>query len=1577
MISFGSQFDWGKRLIPSRALLKPTVCLGLGVASLGAQGVPLSRGIPHRTAETQAALQKYANLPLAFEHDGNSHFLARGQDYTVDVRGERATIAVPRSGSVGMEFVRGRKTVAVPEKYLPGKVNYIIGNDPRRWRLGLSTCERVTYHDLYPNIDVTYYGNQKRLEFDLVLKPGADVRSIRIRFSGARTLHTDPSGNLMLGDLQLMAPTVLQGKKTIPARYEMLANGDVAFQVGAYDRRQALTIDPTLVYSTQMGGGDGFNRGNAIALDAGGNAYIAGQTFADDFPALTPAFGGYDANGDGFISKLNSTGTALIYSTYIGGSASDYLQGIAVDSTGAVWAAGWTTSTDFPLLAPYQSALAGGNDAVVVKLTPSGALAYSTYLGTPGYDSANSVAVDPSGNAYVTGQTGPGFPTTTGVYQPIIQGGTAAFVAKFSSSGSLTWSTFVGGTVFDYANGIAVDEFGNSYITGVSYSPAFPGAPPGGAQPANHGSGDAFIAKLNFNGSALLYFTFLGGSGYDQANAVAVDPISGVAVVAGQTSSTDLPTSSGAAQSANAGGQDGFVAKLNAAGSTFLYTTYLGGNRQDFIQGVAMDSADNAYVTGYTDSNTFPVSSAIQTSMQGNSTVLFYSSNTGASWTPFDANIPGAVIDISPDPVAAGTIVVSTESGIYRTTNGGGTWARQSTANYLSLARSPANPAVIYGYNCSAYQSTDNGVTWNYKGTTSPNCTNRVVADPLNASTVYVWGSSAVAVQKSVNNGMNWSPAVTGIPANQNIGKMVASSDGSLYVALRNAIPGQTALGVYKSSDQAGSWASVNNGLESNFPLGDLIAGPSNTVYITDFFNLYETTNGGASWNLNGSLPIGTFGVGCIGNYLGVSPVNPAVVYWAPCYFGWAIAPVAASTNAGASWNPGGGLGPTSIFHIVGDPLNAAGAYAFTSIGQVPFVAKIDVGGKNLLYSTYLGESGNVFWAQAYGIATNGMGDAFVTGTTLGKAFPATPSALQGNNPFNPVANEVFVSRISDATATCSFSVTPQPYLSAPGEPEIENSVVGPSGCGWTASSNQSWASILSGAAGSGTGIVYVLLNANTTGSTRTATLTIAGQALTLSQLPTSCYGISFSTGSTTVPADGGPLTLTVVAPSGCAWNLLNNDPNAIAVVSGASGVGNGTVTLNVKPNLGPNTRTFTFLIQQGGNETISQAGTTAPTVVSTITSSPSGAQITITGTGCIPGTYTTPASLTWNAYTNCTIVFTTPQTIGGSQYTFYSAAVNAGPSTSANPLTVNSGTSPPSIVATFLAPCTYSFTPSSQSFGSSGGLGSFTVNTASTCTWSPSPSANWITILPSGSKGTAKVNYAVAANSSLSGRSGFISVGGQQYNISESGFNCSYSIGPTSASPGDLGGTISVSVSAPSGCSWTSVSNAPWVAIKSGASGSGGGVVVLNVASNTDGPRSGTVSIAGQTFSVNQGAGACGALDITSEVSVTESQLIPVPFQNLFSQNITVTNNLGVAINGPVFAVLLGEPTHSGYPYDSFLVGGGAVTTCFSSQGDYLVLIAGGLTIGQTRGAAEVWTTDPFGQIHYTVKVLSGTPSH
>jgi hypothetical protein len=928
--------------------------------------------------------------------------------------------------------------------------------------------------------------------------------------------------------------------------------------------------------------------------------------------------------------------------------------------------------------------------------------------------------------------------------------------------------------------------------------------------------------------------------------------------------------------------------------------------------------------------------------------------------------------------VSEGTIVVSTENGIYRTTNGSGTWSQQFSGGNLNLSRSPASSETIYGLSGTAiYQSPDNGATWFFEGSLPQCCASEIRADPVSASTAYVFetGGSSFGIYKTVNGGASWNAANTGLPSSAVIESVATGPDGSLYAGLAYS-PGGSPGGVYKSTNQGATWAPVNSGLHTNFGVAplSLVVAPSDAsvVYVTDYFTLYESVNAGAGWSAVGPLPGGT-------NALAVSGTNSGTLYYATYY---STGQLFVSANSGGTWTPSSGLGVAAISRIVSDPLNAAGAYALAQTTHEAIVAKIDSGGQNLLYSTYLGDG-----SYGFGIATDGTGDAFVTGYVAGfpynPEFPFTPGALQNNRN----VSDGFVARISDATASCTYTVDPGQSLETWFSHFVQYAVTAPSGCPWTASSNDSWATIASGASGSGSGVVWVLAN-NTASTTQSATLMIAGQAVTLQQVTPNCGYNSFSPEASVVPGGGGSVQFNVLVGAACPWTITNNDPTAITIVSGASGTGNGSVTLNVGPNLGPNTRTFSVPSPQGDQETISQAGTTAPAVVSTLTSSPSGASITVTGSGCVPGTYTTPANLTWNANTNCTINFTTPQTIGGALYTFYSATVNGGPITSTNPLTVNSGTSPPTVNANFLAPCTYSLTPSSQSFGASGGLGSFTVNTASTCSWSPVPSANWITILPSGSKGTAKVNYAVASTTG-GARAGTISAGGQQYNVSQAGFVCTYSIGPTFASPADTGGSVSVSVSAPAGCAWSAASNAPWLAVKSGAAGSGGGVVVLNVASNTGGPRSGSATIAGKTFTVTQGAGACGALDVTSEATVDLGGLTFVTNVGglYYDQTLAVRNISGAPIPGPIYLVTLGEPTHNPVNFNTGLVSPPGLTTCFDPQGDYLVPLAGvpvggfwlpGQVISaETLGGGLAWLIDAFAAgPSFTTKVLSGTPS-
>jgi hypothetical protein len=506
---------------------------------------------------------------------------------------------------------------------LPGIVNYFIGNDPAKWRTNLPTYAGVAYQELYPGIDLHYDGVEGVLKGTYTVAPGADPSHIRWRYDGATSVSVDEAtGDLLIrlptgagadgeGDiLTERAPVAWQridGQRVpVNARYTIAGDGSIGFALGDYDPAHPLTLDPTLIYSTYLGG-SGTDMGNGIAVDSAGNVYVTGLTYSTDFPTESPRDGTLDGSEDVFVTKLNAAGSALLYSTYLGGSGTDEGQGIAVDSAGNAYITGWTNSTDFPKINPWDNTL-GGRDAFVAKLNAAGSdLLYSTYLGGSSIDTGEDIAVDSGDRAYVVGHTfSTDFPTTTVSLQATYGGGTTdAFVAKLSAVGSaLLYSTYLGGSDTDEGQGIALNDAGNAHVTGWTTSNDFPTASP--LQPSNNGGPhDAFVAKLNAAGSGLLYSTYLGGSGVDTGDGIAVDS-SGNTYVTGQVRSTDFPTKS-PLQPAHGGGlNDAFVAKLNPTGSTLFYSTYLGGDNSDSGYSIAADDAGNAYVTGFTESTTGP-----------------------------------------------------------------------------------------------------------------------------------------------------------------------------------------------------------------------------------------------------------------------------------------------------------------------------------------------------------------------------------------------------------------------------------------------------------------------------------------------------------------------------------------------------------------------------------------------------------------------------------------------------------------------------------------------------------------------------------------------------------------------------------------------------------------------------------------------------------------------------------------------------------------------------------------------------------------------------------------------------------
>jgi hypothetical protein len=592
-------------------------------------------------------VNRFDRLPLAFEAnqgqtDASVRYLSRGPGYALfltpteavlRLRGDKQLDAVLRMSVVGGDATAPMAAEA-PQ---PGRSGYFHGRDPARWVTQAAHYGRVRQTGVYPGIDLVYYGQQRQLEYDFVVAPGHDPGRIVMAFAGARTRHVDAAGNLVLatavGDVVQQRPRVYQMRQgrrvAVAGGYRLLADNRVGFRLGAYDRGQPLVIDPVLAYSGTLGGASNdWLRG--IAIDRAGNAYVAGETQSADFPVTGTQVkpGGNDI----FVSKLNPAGTALYYSNYIGGTSADGAYAIAVDAAGSAYVTGETWSNDFPLLGAVQTTYKFYSDAFVLKLGPTGTLAYSTYLGGDGYDGGRGIAVNASGQAYVVGETeSSNFPTKL-PRQPANGGSGYAdvFVTKLATNGTLLFSTYHGGSVDDIGTAIALDPSGNAYITGSTDSSNFPVL--GAKQPARAWPPDAFVSKFRVSDGALLYSTYLGGDAEDRGNGIAVDR-NGSAYVVGETGSNDFPVQN-ARQPAPASvtSDEAFVTRYAPAGNAFNFSTYLGGTSGDIAYAVALDPAGNAYLTGHTNSNNFPVSAALQRTSGGDGYDAFLSkiSATGA-----------------------------------------------------------------------------------------------------------------------------------------------------------------------------------------------------------------------------------------------------------------------------------------------------------------------------------------------------------------------------------------------------------------------------------------------------------------------------------------------------------------------------------------------------------------------------------------------------------------------------------------------------------------------------------------------------------------------------------------------------------------------------------------------------------------------------------------------------------------------------------------------------------------------------------------------------------------------------------
>lgn len=633
--------------------------------------------------QTPQSVATYANLPLQFEQnlgqtDASVQFLSRGPGYTAFFTANEAVFVLrpptptatnpPRNpidrinqlralNSTPSRVIRMKlvgadaSTMASGENKLPGTANYFIGNDPTKWRTNIPTYSTVRFAGVYPNSDLVYYGNQRQLEYDLVVNPGGDPKNIAFTFEGADSSTLDSSGNFRLmttvGELRLGKPAVYQIKSgqrvNIDGQFEIRSGNAIGLNVGVYDPAQPLIIDPVIVYSTLLGG-TGYNTIQRAVADPSGNVFIVGYTSSSDFPTTgtsispPPTGGGVKL----FLTKLNSSGTGLIYSTYLGGtSGSDIPWGLAIDANGYAYTTGSTCSTDFPVTATaYQLHLANNvtncstQDAFLAKLSADGrSLLYSTYFGGTGVDTGLGVAVDANQNAYFDGRAlSTNFPITSNAFQTTNKSSNGnGFVARIdttrSGSSSLIYSTYLGGhsrsTGQEGAQGIAADAKYNAYVTGVTCSSDFPITQSAYQTSGSPDQCSVFLSQIDTTKSgtsSLVYSTYFGGKttgDFDSGQGLVLDSLAYV-YITGTTYSHDFPITTG---SGLKGTQNIFVAKFNTAASqssSLLYSTVVGGSAYDATSWMAVGANGHAYVAGWTDSTNYPVTSgAVQSTFQG------------------------------------------------------------------------------------------------------------------------------------------------------------------------------------------------------------------------------------------------------------------------------------------------------------------------------------------------------------------------------------------------------------------------------------------------------------------------------------------------------------------------------------------------------------------------------------------------------------------------------------------------------------------------------------------------------------------------------------------------------------------------------------------------------------------------------------------------------------------------------------------------------------------------------------------------------------------------------------------------
>jgi len=1129
----------------------------------------------------------YGKLPLSFEPnqgqtDARVKFVARASGYTLFMTADEAVFA-SRDGSVERMKLIGAnpKLRFEPLDKQLGISNYFLGNDPSKWRTNVPNYGRVAMRGIFPGIDLIFYGNERQLEYDWVVAPGADPKLIRVEWEGPSQVTKNASGDLVVNaSLVQLKPVILQEGKRIEGGYTVHGR-QVALELSKYDRAKPLVIDPVVLdYSTYLGGHGG-DHASAVAVDSSGNAYVTGTTLSVDFPTTNPLQRNLAAcdlshqSGlycDAFVTLLNASGTALIYSTFLGGDGGDRGLGIAVDSGGNAYITGSTNSRNFPTKNAFQSIYPDGGQffpvdkAFVTKLTPSGsALTYSTYLGGRGGpygDRGDSVRADANGNAYVAGLTSStDFPTLKAWKNALADPGGDGFVAKLDATGSLIYSTYLGSvgaysgatsvgcgcTLFE-AVALTVDVGGNAYVTGSPRQlPAEKLLQPEIFFVAIQ---KAFVIKFDPTGIPV-FSRYLGdGSGHTSGAAIAVDA-SGAIYVAGSTDSNDFPTK-GPAQSTKAGFADdlasggtgfvdGFVAKLDPTGASLIYSTYLGGDGTDAVRAMTVDPSGSVYVAGTANATNFPVANALQDVPKG-------------VWTPFVAKLSPAGSKLAFSTYLGGSGVIDSAYGIAVDSSGNAYVAGETQSNDFPTV----NPFQATNYSYGGYSAfvtklhlevADEGDSRASLSAGSPGNADvrSIVLDPTNTDVIYA-ATNGTGVYKSADGGQTWAAANTGLP-NPRIRSLSINpkNPSTLYAAAAwkhlqiaedfSSTDPSRAGGVFKSLDGGNTWSLSSSGFKDLIAVArPIVVDPKDPSRVFVGYTgtplsdgLIISTDSGQTWKDVGTGVPSFPAVGA----LAIDPANPTTIYAGLDHYYRNSFPggVAKSTDAGQTWQITGlkGIGVQALGI---DPINPSIVYAgafggFMNRGGI--FKSTDAGNNwNLVGLSEIvirhiainpQNTGTVYASTDEGIFKSV--DSGQNWVAVNAGLPATPIwmvAIDNTKPGTLYAathgGGVFKSAdgglnwYNSATPGCTYALS-LGGQAFPAQGGTGTIIINTSpNCPWTVGNLPPWVTLTSVSFGTGNGIVTFQLTPNS-GGDLSSSFKIAGQSFSIEQQASAIPGLT------------------------------------------------------------------------------------------------------------------------------------------------------------------------------------------------------------------------------------------------------------------------------------------------------------------------------------------------------------------------------------------------------------------------------------------------------------------------------------